>query len=516
MKRPGLGASLASALVLAVLVGLPLLGLGSALVKPPEDPLGGQVALSSVLASSGVGELLLRSLALSAVVAVVATAWGAGLAWGSARLEFPGRRVLDVLALLPLAMPSYLLAATLAQGPLPRVRGLPAAALVLVLVTVPYVQLIVGAALARGSAAEEEAARSLGAGPWRVFRVVVLPRLRPALGLSALICALYAISDFGAVAVLDAPVLTWRLFQAVQGQALAKAAILGGATLAATLPLFVLARLLRGSDTLREAANPRPPARTPARGGVLALTWLGFGAIVLLGLALPVWTLVSWVVEGLQRGAEFAAPWSALGQTAAVSLVAAAVLVLLAGLPARTVGMGRARGLDEAVFVSSALPGVLLAFGLMLAALALARLAGGRTLYAWMLGSGVLLMLGYGARYLAETYAPMRAAWARVDPRLGESARVLGVGRARWLARVELPMVAPGVAAAAVLAFLAVLKELPVTLLLGGAMGLHTLAFRVWDRYREALWQDAGVSGLLLVGLALVLVVATLRWRRHA
>ena len=70
-------------------------------------------------------------------------------------------------------------------------------------------------------------------------------------------------------------------------------------------------------------------------------------------------------------------------------------------------------------------------------------------------------------------------------------------------------------AAAFVLALLAVLKELPVTLLLGGAMGVQTLAFRVWDRYREALFHDAGLAGLLLVGLALVALMGTLRWRRH-
>ena len=70
-------------------------------------------------------------------------------------------------------------------------------------------------------------------------------------------------------------------------------------------------------------------------------------------------------------------------------------------------------------------------------------------------------------------------------------------------------------AASALLLFLAVLKELPVTLLLGGAVGLNTLAFRVWDRYTEALWLDAGIAGLVLLAVSLVVVSATLRWRRH-
>ncbi|MFT4976034.1 MAG: ABC-type Fe3+ transport system permease subunit [Myxococcota bacterium] len=103
----------------------------------------------------------------------------------------------------------------------------------------------------------------------------------------------------------------------------------------------------------------------------------------------------------------------------------------------------------------------------------------------------------------------------QLDPRQEESARVLGASRARWLAQIALPALAPGVAATGLLLFLAILKELPVTLLLGGAVGLRTLAFRVWDRYNEALWHDAGLAGLILFSMSLAVVVTTLRWRRH-
>lgn len=519
-----------SGLVLLVLVGLPLFGLLGALLDPPADPFTGPRPLGEVFSQAGVWTLLARSLALSALVALGAATLGTTIAWAEARWDFPGRRVLGVAALLPLAVPSYVLAATVAQGlgpagwlggplGLSRPSGFWAAVLVLTVVTTPLVQLVVGAALARQSAAEEEAARSLGASPARVFRVVVLPRLRPALGLSGLLALLYAISDFGAVAVLDTPVLTWRLYQAVQAQSLAKAAVLGFATLGATLPLFVLARIVRGAAREAGVANPRPPARR--RPSPLAhLGIYGVFALVLgLGLALPVLTMGAWVAQGLARDLPFASPWLALGQTLGVALVSGAVLVLLAALPARTVARrGPGAGpIEEAVFFTSALPGVLLAFGLMLGALGLARATGsGREVYAALLGSGLLLLLGYAGRYLAETYAPLRTAFGRVDPRLRESARVLGATPGRWWRQVEGPLVAPGAAAALVLAVLAVLKELPVTLLLGGAMGLQTLAFRVWDRYREALWHDAGLAGLLLLALALGAVLSTLRWRRHA
>ena len=78
-----------------------------------------------------------------------------------------------------------------------------------------------------------------------------------------------------------------------------------------------------------------------------------------------------------------------------------------------------------------------------------------------------------------------------------------------------MPSVTPGIAVALVIGFNAIVKELPVTLLLGGATGLKTLSFRVWDRYAESLWHDAGLSGLLLVGLAAISAWATHQWRRH-
>lgn len=515
----------------AAVVGLaliPLAGLVAAAWDPPVDPLiGAAPDLATLMRRSRAIELLLRSVALGLSVAVGALTVGTGLAWAEQRTDYPGRRVLATLSLLPLAVPSYVLASTVAGALSPagwlgaisptRPGGFFVAVLVLVLVTAPYVQLVVGAALARSSAAEEEAARILGASPWTVFRVAVLPRLRPALAYAGLVSLLYAVSDFGAVAVLDVPVLTWRLYGAVQHQSLAQAALLGGALLLATLPLFGVARVLRGSGPARGVANPRPPARRRPGAIGLGLTYVTHAAVIGLGVAVPLATMGGWVAEGMRRGLDFAAPWTPLAHTAGVALVGAALTVALAAAPAGLARAGRTGAwLEQGVYLTSALPGVLVAFGLMLAALTASRALGGGALYAGLLSGGVLLLLGYALRFLAEVFGPMRAAVLGLDPRLRESARVLGAPWSRYAGRVALPALAPGLGAALVIGFVAILKELPVTLLLGGATGVTTLAFRVWDRYNEALHHDAGLAGLLLVGLTLGGVALTLRWRRHA
>ncbi len=261
----------AGGIAVALLVAVPLVGLGVAVLDRAPDPFtGAQPLLLDLVRTSHALDLLGTTMALALIVALGAAVLGTWLAWAEARWTTPMGRWLALATLLPLAMPSYVVAATAATtlGPggwigrplgLPRLTGFWMAAAVLLVVTTPLVQLIVAAALARSSAAEEEAARTLGASPWRTFRAAVWPRLRTPVAFSGLLALLYAVSDFGAVAVLDCPVLTWRLYDAVKSQEIARAAVLGGVVLIATVPLLVGARLLAGRTAEGGVANPRPP-----------------------------------------------------------------------------------------------------------------------------------------------------------------------------------------------------------------------------------------------------------------
>lgn len=503
---------------IGLLVMVPVLGLAAFALDPPADPFGGPApTLVDLLAAPGVPGLVLRTLGLAGGVATSSLLAGALLAWLEHRSALPGSRWLGMLALLPMALPSYIIAgtvrSTLSRGGLvgdlvgiSRFSGLPAAVLVLTVATAPYVQLVVGAALTRMGGTTEEAARTLGATPWQAFRHGVLPDLRPALGYGALISLLYAASDFGAVAVLDVPVLTWRLFEAVTHQDLARATLFAVLLLAVVLPLYGGGRWLRGAAERHAMANPRPaPRRRP--GPLLAVAMaLALGLQVGVGLVVPLSTQLGWVLDGVRRGLDFAPIAEPVLHSALVASLAAGLTVALALAPAWGAGHApsRWRGLGEQVaYLPSAVPGVLVAFGLLLAGLGVTRGLGRPGLYAPLLASGVLLGLGYALRFLAEAFGPVRAAALQVDPRTWEVARVLGAPRHRYLTAVVVPGVSPGIATAAVVVFVAVLKELPVTLVLGSATGLRPLPYRVWDRYSEAMWHDAGLAGLLLVAVAL-------------
>lgn len=522
-RRP-LGLTL-GALSLLALVLLPLGGMILAWRRPPglfEPP---PITLDRIW------PLLGRSVALALVVCIASLALGTWLAWVEHRGRYRGRALWAVLSILPLAVPSYLLATIIRELMAPngwlgaplglqgRFTGFWPSALVLTIGCTPYVHLLVGAALSRFPGSMEEAARSLGAGSWRRFTSLYVPYLRPTWAFALILVALYVISDFGAVAVLDCEVLTWELYRAKGGK---DGVLIGFGLIAVVLPLLLGARWLQGREAGGRAqgthrAAPRRSLGAPA----LAVTWILHLLLVGLGVILPTLALGSWLWGGLAHGARIADIWGPLWQTLAFSLVGGALTVAAALIPAWRNGRSRpapgaradwlAPVIEHGTYLTSAVPGVLVAYGLLQLLVSLKQLGGPWLgLERW----GVFLMLGYMMRYLAQGYGALKPGVIALDPRQEEAARSLGAGPWRRLRHVALPALAPGFAAASLLVCLSLMKELPITLMLT-PLGAQTLAFRIFDASREGSLPDVGIAGLILLLIALGAQILLLRWRRH-
>ncbi len=498
---------------------LPLIGLGLGLINPVENPLAPKTSWLALFQQTDLWILLVRTLMLGLSVSVLSVFLGTLLAVLFVRTRYPGFHALALLGLLSLSMPSYILAATLRDILSPYFTGFFPVLLTLVVITTPYVQLLVSSSLMRLSAHEIEAARTLGATPREIFIKIILPHIRPSLALAFLITILYVISEFGAVSVLNYPVLTWRLYQAVDQQQLAQATLLGSSLIAVGIPLFLLSRLLHGDvPFITQIANPRKTERVKLSKPLMLLAYGAHALMIGIGLLLPIIVLGSWVMQGLAQHLDFASIHVALRDSFMIALCAATFIVILSFAPAwfvkrHTGAIGRV--VEQTTYLSSALPGVLLAFGLMLCALYLARGTHIDGLYVSLLHSGILLILGYTLCFLSQAYSGVKTALLRLDPRQYDTAKTLGASGIRYFFKIALPSLKPGIATAFVLVFLAVLKELPVTLLLGGAMGLRPLSFRVFDRYQEAFLHDAGFAGLVLLLLSFTMMTVVLRWRSH-
>jgi iron(III) transport system permease protein len=504
MKRRAPGWLLAAGVLMAALALLPALYLG---VRASEADAGAW----ALLLRDRTWGLLWRTLGLAAAVTGCAAALSLPLAWLTTRTDLPGRRVWAVLLCVPLALPTfvsgYVLLAAFGTGgalegplarwglPVPPVYGFPGALLALTVSTYPYFLLALRAGLQAQDPAWLEGARSLGLTPARAFWRVTVPLLRPAFASGALLVGLYVLSDFGAVALLQYDAFSRAIYVQYEGAFdRTYAALLGLALVAVTVAVLVLEVRLRGRAGYFRSAKGAARAVAPVRLGrwrVPAL--LLCGAVVALGVGLPVGVLLYWGARGLV-GAEGPVLGPALNSVLASALGAAAAV--LGALPLAFLAVrypGRLTGaLERAAYGGYALPPIVLALSLVFL---------GVQALPFLYGTLAMLVLAYLVRFLPQAVGAVRSTLLQLDPHLPEAAASLGQSPSGVFRRVTVPLLRPGLLAGAALVFLTAMKELPATLLLA-PIGFDTLATRVWSATAEGRFAEAALPALVLLAVS--------------
>ncbi len=491
-------------------------------------------------------EMLANTLFLMAAVGSGTLVLGVALAWLVAAYEFPGRRWLEWALILPLAMPSYVLAyvslvlwdytGPLARGlralgfaqALPPIRSGWGAALVMSLTLYPYVYLLARAAFYEQGRATFEIARTLGASRWEAFWRVVLPMARPSLAAGVSLVLMEVLTEVGTVRFLNFPTLSDGIFRVWHGLMNRDAAVQMALVLLllALMALWVERRSRRRSRYVQELAG-RSVVRLRLQG------WQALGA---LGLAGGVFTL-AFLLPTVQL---FWWAWRQLTSTTAAGLWRLYLEYvrnsgLLAGLSALvivSVALALAYGrrwrpstttqvVTQAATLGYAIPGAVIGLGVLLPLAwldhtlnALSQRWWGLTLGLLFTGSLAGLIYGYTVRFLAVAYASIDASLEKVSPNLAAAARTLGATPFRVLREVHLPLIRVGVLTAALLVFVDVMKELPITLLLR-PFGYNTLALWVWQDVAESLWEQAALPALTIVLVGLLPIVVLIRATRR-
>ncbi len=472
-----------------------------------------------------------RTVALMATVMLGCILISAPLAWLTVRTDLPGRGFWRVATMLPLALPSYIVGFTIAVGlgprgilqgwleagfgveRIPSIYGFPGAAFTLIIISFPYVLLPVRAALWNMDVSLDESARILGRDRWQTFWSVTLPMLRPAIFAGGLLTALYALSDFGAVAIMRYETFTWSIF--IQyGAALDR-------TLAAAWSLALIALALAvvwGENTARNAVGGR---YFRSRGGATRLPepiplgrwrWPALaycGTVVAMSVLSPVAVLAYWTVRGVAAGEPLLLLWRAAANSVGVSVLAAVLTVLCAApiavLTVRYPGLF-SRWLERLGFVGFALPGIVIALGLVYF---------GANYAPWLYQSLAILAVAYVTLFLPAAVGSLRTSLLQVRPEFEDAARSLGKRPLSVLFSVTLPLIRPGILTGAALVFLLTMKELPATLILS-PIGFTTLASSIWAAAEEAFFARAAAPALLLVAVASIpLALITMREERR-
>jgi len=477
---------------------------------------GGSGALDALWRPRTV-ELTISTLTLGILVAAGAIGIGVPLAWLTVRTDLPGRRFWAVAVVAPLAIPSYLLAFSFVGafsprgwlaswlgpdvlGLLPDPYGVAGATLILTLATTPYVVIATGAALTRLDPALDEAARSLGSGPWRAARTAVLPLILPAVGAGALLAALYSISDFGAVSILRFDTLATAVYSRYRFSFDRSAA--------AALAILLLGlglMLVFAEGWIRRRAASRSPHGRRRVGAVVPLgrwRWPGLAfcaAIAGLSLGVPILTVAAWLANGLGRAFARTDTLDALRDSVLLA-GSAAGLALAAAVPLGWLIVrhpGRSSDFSERLlYIVYAVPGISLALAVAFFSLHVLP-----ALYQTLF----VLIIAVALRFLVQSVGALRGPILQISPRTLDAARSLGDGPLTVARTISLPLLRPGLVAGLALVFLSALKELPLTLLLAPA-GFGTLATALWDAAREAVYSQAAVPALLLLAVSFLSV----------
>jgi iron(III) transport system permease protein len=245
---------------------------------------------------------------------------------------------------------------------------------------------------------------------------------------------------------------------------------------------------------------------------------IGFCTILLLlGFGVPVGELLVLALRNLGPDA-FSLTLNAGLTTVTLAALGAFITVSIGLLAARLAKARPAHGLIRVATLGYAIPGTVLALGL-LQPLGQADLWFNRLTMAvanWrpgliLSGSVAALLYVYAIRFLAVSHSTIDAAMKKRGDSMLDAGRVLGVTGWRLLFRVDLPTLSPALLTAATLVFVEIVKELPATLLLR-PLGVETLATVVYARANVSLFTEAALPALTIVLVGLVPVILSTRF----
>ncbi|MCB1521028.1 MAG: iron ABC transporter permease [Hyphomicrobiaceae bacterium] len=494
------------------------------------------------LAQTVLPKSLLQTVLLMVGAGALTLVTGTAAAWLVTMYRFPGRALADRLLVIPLAMPTYIVAYCYVElldfsGPVqsglraafgwhsardywfPDIRSLGGAIFLMSSVLYPYVYLSARASFVQQSICALEVARTLGRTPLQTLWSVALPLARPALAAGVALVLMECLNDLGAVQYLGVTTLTSSIYATwLQRSNLGGAAQLATVMLTVIVAMFAVERIARGGAKVHHTTG-----RYRSIPFQDLLGWRGYAASLLVMLPFVIGFLLPFL-QLARHAAIYAGESVERGFLAATvnSLVLAAVTATLAVLVALV--LAYAKRIDPNPFTRAAvrmsglgyaIPGTVLALGLLIplagfdnAVDSFMRRTFGISTGLLISGSIAGLVLAYAIRFMAVALGSVEAGLERISPNLDAASRALGETAMSTLRRVHLPLLLPALGAAGLLVFVDTMKELPATLLLRPfnfeTLATHVYSFAALEQFEEA---SLGALAIVVAGLIPVLLL---------
>ena len=460
---------------------------------------------------------------------------GVSMAWFVSVYEFPGRKYFEWLLILPLAFPSYMMSYSYVgileytgpvqaffrnnfdihfKGPIIDIMNMPGAIFILSISLFPYVYVMCRASFMRQSSTMQEAALLLGSNRMRVFTKVALPMARPAVAGGIALVGMEVLNDYGTVKYFGVDTFTSGVFRAWFSFGDINTAIYLSAILTLiVLVLLWLENLQRGKRIWSSTnASSRPVVRI--RPKLKSVRWLYTAicsTVLLVSFILPLSQLFYWVsltwrnVVNSEFGILIFRSFS-LAMGSAVGIAAISIFLLYA---IRLSPLKWTKHIARTASLGYAIPGAVIAVGVMIPMMGIDRMINWTfSSQMGMILSGTLfiLVVAYTVRFMAVGYNAIDAGFQKTGVAVNEVARSLGASPLRTLWKIDLPLIKNSIAGAVLLAFVDILKELPLTLILR-PFNFSTLATKAFDMATNEMIAESANASLVVVLTGIIPII---------
>ncbi|MDK1289259.1 ABC transporter permease [Pseudoalteromonas umbrosa] len=458
------------------------------------------------------------------------------LGWLTAYCHFPGKRMFEWALMLPLAMPTYIIAYVYTDlldyaGPVQiflrdwfgwtspddywffDIRTLPGAIVMIALVLYPYLYLIFKTALREQSFKLVQASQLMGLSPFQSFLKVSLPLSRGAIVAALALISMETMADFATVHYFAVSTLTTAVYDTWLGYySLTAAAKISGIMLLFLFIALSLEKMSRKSKVVHErqsSVNDTSLYELNGKSGWLAT---GFCSLILIvAFFVPVGVLTSYAIGYFDQAwndAFFNYAWQSLKISLYVSAIAIFFSILVVFY--QRIGEQKTKSVPGKVAsMGYALPGTVLAIAVLLPLTLfddyLNRWLDGTGFEPGLLLSGTIfaLVFAYVVRFYAIAQGAVEASFVRISPSIDMASASLGKNNLQTLGRVHIPLLKRGILTAGLLVFIECMKELPAALLLR-PFNFETLATHVFQFVSDEQLELASISALFIVLVGLI------------
>ena len=473
-------------------------------------------------------------------VGLITLVIGIGLAWIVTVYNFPFRRILEWLCLIPLAMPTYIIAYTYGeifdypgflQSSLRFIFGWQSykdywfqdiysnggVIFVMSFVLYPYVYLTSRAAFLRQSISLIEVSSTLGYSLTSSFFRIALPMARPAIIIGLILVMMESMNEFAAFEYYGVNTLSVGVYVTwLEKNNLSGAAQIAIFMLIFVFLLMIIERKLRNKRSFVQKNNNTLAINRVQLVGLRAyiISMICFLPI-LIGFIFPSIVLLDFIIQryyeiDIIKYLQLVLNSIYLSSFAAFLTLVISIYLINVSISSNNFIIKLSIGVSR---LGYALPGVVLALGIIVPVITvdnfLKGLIGdvfGISMGLIISGTAIGVLYAYIVRFLTIAYGTIESGFSALNPDLGAASRVLGRSRIQTLLGIQLPIIKPALIAAVLLVFVDSMKELPATLLLR-PFNFDTLATHVYTYASLSSLEDAALPAMTIVAVGIIPII---------